>query len=58
MIKDSRQYAQSGGWGYARWLGLDQQPYGDDAGFVEECLACHTPVADRDYVFTTPAILP
>jgi hypothetical protein len=58
MIKDSAAYAATGGWGYARWLGADQRPYGADANFAQECFACHTPVADRDYVFSTPATLP
>jgi hypothetical protein len=58
MVKDSKKYAQTGGWGYARWLGTDQKPYGKDAGFAQECVACHTPVKDNDYVFTHPATLP
>ncbi|MCW8929872.1 MAG: cytochrome P460 family protein, partial [Gammaproteobacteria bacterium] len=28
MFKDSKKYASTGGWGYARWLGLKQKPYG------------------------------
>lgn len=58
MIKDAKQYAASGGWGFARWLGEDQKPYGKDAGFVQECFGCHTPVKANDYVFTHPARLP
>lgn len=58
MVKDSAKYAQTGGWGFARWVGQDQKPYGTDAGFVGECFGCHTPVKDRDYVFTTPVRLP
>ena len=58
MIKDSKKYKNTGGWGYARWLGLDQKPYGKDSNFAQECVACHTPVKENDYVFTTPAILP
>ena len=58
MIKDAAAYADTGGWGYARWLGDEQRPYGDDADFVQECFACHTPVADNDYVFTKPVQLP
>ena len=58
MIKDAKKYAATGGWGYARWLGTEQKPYGKDAGFVQECYACHTPVKDNDYVFTHPAVLP
>ena len=58
MHKDSTQYQATGGWGYARWTGLDQKPYGKDADFVQECHGCHTPVKDNDYVFTHPAALP
>ena len=58
MFKDSKKHADTGGWGYARWLGMDQKPYGKDAGFVQECVACHTPVKDRDWVFTFPVKLP
>lgn len=58
MFKDSQKHAATGGWGYARWLGMDQKPYGKDAGFVQECVGCHTPVKDRDWVFTHPVKLP
>jgi len=58
MIKDATKYAATGGWGYARWLGTDQKPYGKDANFAQECVACHTPVKNNDYVFTRPVTLP
>ena len=58
MIKDSKQYAQTGGWGFARWKGLEQTPHGKDASFVMECFNCHQPVKDNDYVFTHPASMP
>lgn len=58
MIKDAAKYAKTGGWGFARWLGTEQKPYGKDANFVQECFGCHTPVKDQDYVFTPPATLP
>lgn len=58
MIKDSAKFAKTGGWGYARWLGQEQKPYGKDADFVQECIGCHTPVKDRDWVFTHPVKLP
>ncbi|MBC8412736.1 cytochrome P460 family protein [bacterium] len=58
MIKDSAKYKATGGWGFARWKGMDQKPYGDDADFVMECFGCHTPVEDNDYVFTYPANIP
>ena len=58
MVKDSKKYPDTGGWGFARWLGKDQKPYGKDANFVQECFGCHQPVKDRDWVFTEPAPLP
>ena len=58
MIKDSAKYSSTGGWGFARWKGLDQKPYGTDASFVQECFGCHTPVKDNDYVFTRPSLIP
>ncbi len=58
MIKDSEKYKSTAGWGYARWKGLEQQPYGNDKTFVQECASCHTHAKDSDYVFTIPAQTP
>lgn len=58
MVKDSKKYAATGGWGFARWVGMEQKPYGKDAAFVQECFGCHTPVKSDDYVFTHPVVLP
>ena len=59
MYKDSRRFADNGtGWGWARWKGLDQKPYGKDAKVAEECIGCHMPVKGRDWVFTRPAVMP
>ena len=58
MVKDAAKYAATGGWGFARWVGKDLKPYGKDAAFVQECFGCHTPVQDKDYVFTRLAPLP
>lgn len=61
MAKDSKRFADSGGWGYAEFeydpasdtfrpgTLADQPPQANDA----KCgLACHTIVKTRDYVFT------
>lgn len=58
MVKDAKKYASTGGWGYARWIGMDQKPYGKDANFAQECVACHTAVKANDWMFTHPASLP
>src|SRR5215471_17866592 len=61
MVKDSKRFADSGGWGYAVFdydaksdtfspgTTADNPPQGNDAkcGF-----GCHTIVKNRDYVFT------
>jgi hypothetical protein len=61
MVKDSKRFADSGGWGYAEFeydsasdtfrpgTQADQPPQANDAkcGF-----ACHTIVKNQDYVFT------
>jgi hypothetical protein len=62
MAKDSKRFADSGGWGYAMFKYLaasdtftpgttaDLPPQANDA----KCgLACHTIAKSRDYVFTT-----
>lgn len=51
MLKDAEKYPATGGWGFARWTGIDQQPYGENAEFVRECFGCHIP-KDNDSVFT------
>ena len=61
MVKDSKRFADSGGWGWAAFEyeaasdtfrpgnSSDKPPQGNDA----KCgLACHTIVKTRDYVFT------
>jgi hypothetical protein len=54
MFKDGERYAKTAGWGFARWRGADLKPYGRDANFADECVSCHAPLRDDDYVFTTP----
>lgn len=56
MIKDAKRFQRTRGWGFARFI-YDAKtktfsPYGKDASFDQECAACHTAVAGRDFVFT------
>jgi hypothetical protein len=55
MFKDSGKYSQSYGWGWARWVGLEQKPFNFG---TQVCTGCHTPVKNRNWVFTEPAIFP
>lgn len=49
MVKDSKKYAASGGWGFGRFI--DGKPA--DLAQHETCFACHEGrVKQRDYVFT------
>ena len=58
MVKDSVLYRETGGWGFARFVGYDLKPYGKNPGFVQECFSCHQPVKSNDYVFTGFAAVP
>jgi hypothetical protein len=48
MVKDSKQYDASGGWGFGDFT--NGKP-GNEA-LHQTCFACHLPAKDRDYVFT------
>lgn len=54
MVRDSKKYASTDGWGWGRWRGIDLKPYGSDARFVNECTGCHQPVKGDDFVYTLP----
>jgi hypothetical protein len=54
MVRDSNKFADTLGWGFARWRGADLKPYGKDATFTNECVGCHIALAKTDYVFTAP----
>lgn len=49
MVKDSKQYASTGGWKYAQFN--DGKPLADLA-MLKSCFDCHQKIRDRDYVFT------
>ena len=55
MLKDSKKYSKTHGWGWARWVGPEQKPFNKG---MRICISCHTPVKDRDWVFTKPAQFP
>ena len=54
MVKDSKKYAATGGWGFADFK--DGKP-GDEA-LHKTCFPCHQPAKARDYVFTHYARTP
>src|ERR1700685_4596181 len=48
MVKDSKKYAATGGWGFAQFK--DGKPA--DAALLKTCFPCHEAVKARDFVFT------
>jgi Cytochrome P460 len=48
MVKDSKKYAATGGWGFAQFT--NGVPLTDAA--LAPCFPCHVPVKSRDYLFT------
>jgi hypothetical protein len=54
MVKDSKKYAATGGWGFADFT--NGKP-GNEA-LHAKCFPCHQPAKDRDFVFTRYAPTP
>jgi len=48
MVKDSKKYAATGGWGFGDFT--NGKP-GSEA-LMKTCFACHLPAKDHDFVFT------
>jgi Cytochrome P460 len=49
MVKDSKKYAATGGWGYAQF---DKDGNPANASKHEACFGCHLPAKEHDYIFT------
>ena len=48
MVKDSKKYASTGGWGFAQFT--NGKPDGE--AVHKTCFACHAPAKDSDFIFT------
>jgi hypothetical protein len=48
MVKDSKKYASTGGWGFAQF----KDDKADSTAKLETCFPCHEPAKPDDYVFT------
>ncbi|HEX6719255.1 MAG TPA: cytochrome P460 family protein [Pyrinomonadaceae bacterium] len=49
MVKDSKKYAATGGWGYSSF---DQNGKPTDEADMQACFPCHQAVKDRDFIFS------
>ncbi|WP_027381745.1 heme-binding domain-containing protein [Chryseobacterium daeguense] len=56
MVKDSKKYTDTEGWGFAKFSGKDLHPTGKTASFAKEsCIACHRQLAENTgYLFDVP----
>lgn len=54
MVKDSKKYAETGGWGFGHWEG--NKLVMNDKDKSATCFACHMPMKDHDYVYTAPSL--
>lgn len=56
MVKDSDQYGDTEGWGFAKFSGNELHPTGKTASFAKEsCIACHRQLAEKTgYLFDVP----
>jgi hypothetical protein len=54
MVKDSKRYATTGGWGFQVWVGGDvtKPQIPDIAHSVAACFVCHSSQKAQDYVFS------
>jgi cytochrome P460 len=52
MVKDSKKYASTAGWGWQAWIGSDpKKPIVTNATTM--CIQCHAQRKEHDYVFSS-----
>ena len=52
MLKNTKRFASTGGWGFQAWAGGDPgKPLVTDS--AKACFACHTPQKANDFTFST-----
>ena len=49
MVKDSKKYAATGGWGYAQF---DKDGKPGPESDLKTCFPCHQAIKERDFIFT------
>src|SRR5262245_478535 len=49
MVKDSKKYAATGGWGYSSF---DSDGRPTDEAAMKSCFPCHDLIKSRDFIFT------
>ena len=49
MVKDSKKYAATGGWGYSSF---DMNGKPTDEESMKKCFPCHQAIKGRDFIFS------
>lgn len=52
MLKDSRKFAATGGWGFEGFAGNSKTERAVGAKAAEACFGCHAAQKNSDYVFS------
>jgi hypothetical protein len=50
MVKDSKKYAATGGWGFGHFNGREEKP--GDRSLLQTCYPCHQKIKSRDQIFS------
>lgn len=53
MLKDARQYAGTGGWGFEGFKGDSKTERAVGTHAASACFGCHLPQKDKDHVFSS-----
>jgi hypothetical protein len=53
MVKDSKRYGATGGWGFEEFRGDSQTDRMIGAAAPTKCYGCHTSQKERDFVFSS-----
>ncbi|WP_293311726.1 heme-binding domain-containing protein [Pedobacter sp. UBA5917] len=54
MVKNSKKFKDTEGWGFARFSGPKLLAYGKNVGFATECINCHQLASKTGFVFDIP----
>ncbi len=54
MIRDDKKFKDTEGWGFAKFNGLNLEPYGKTISFATSCINCHRLVPENGFVFDIP----
>jgi hypothetical protein len=57
MVRDAKKFAETEGWGFARFNGLALKPYGKTLTFATSCINCHQLAKETGFVFDIPTRL-